>query len=150
MARPQRAILGVYEHNPGSGVWYIRYRLNGKLVCKSIGTKQQAIDQLNKVRFIRASGEGVVARSAKQHTRSKTELLSLSDAQVTISELADEYLVHIEDENNPDRPEDQENPPQRVDRIKEAFGHRLAALIKPYEGIDCLKSLHLAPATLNL
>src|SRR5271163_2701268 len=149
MARPQRAILGVYEHNPGSGIWYIRYRVNGKLVRKSIGTKQQAIDQLNKVRFIRASGEGVVGRSAKQLTRSKVELLTLSESDVTVAELADEYLAHIQDENNPNRPDDQENPPQRLDVIKEAFGDRPAAIIKPYEVTDWLKRLQLAPGTLN-
>jgi len=149
MARQHRAISGVYEHNPGSGIWYIRYRVNGKLVRKSIGTKQQAIDQLNKVRFIRASGEGVVGRSAKQLTRSKVELLTLSESDVTVAELADEYLAHIQDENNPNRPDDQENPPQRLDVIKEAFGDRPAAIIKPYEVTDWLKRLQLAPGTLN-
>ena len=149
MARQHRPISGVYEHNPGSGIWYIRYRLDGKLVRKSIGTKQQAIQQLNKVRFIRASGEGIVGKSAKQLTRSKTELLALSHSNITVAELADEYLAHIQDENKPDRPEDQENPPQRLSVITEAFGDRPAAVIKPYEITDWLKRLQLAPATLN-
>ena len=149
MARPHRPISGVYEHNAGSGIWYIRYRVNGKLVRKSVGTRQQAIEQLNKVRFIRASGEGIVGRSARQFTRSKAELLTLSESDITVSELADQYLAHIQDEKNPDRPKDLENPPQRLRVIKEAFGNRPAAMIKPYEITDWLKHLQLAPATLN-
>jgi integrase len=149
MPRVYRPVSGVYEHNPGSGIWYIRYRLNGKLVRKSIGTHQEAVDQLNKTRFIRRSGEGIVAKSAKQLTRSKQELVDLGESNVTISELADQYLAHIQDENNPERPLDQENPPQRLGAIKKAFGDRPAAMIKPYEVTDWLKSLKLAPATLN-
>ena len=57
MPRAPRPSSGVYEKNPGSRIWYIRYRINGKLVRKKIGTRQQAIDQLDKVRFLRASGE---------------------------------------------------------------------------------------------
>ena len=63
--------------------------------------------------------------------------------------MADEYLAHIQDENNHDRPEDQENPPQRLNVIKEAFGDRPAAVIKPYEVTDWLNRLQLAPATLS-
>lgn len=149
MPRAYRPASGVYEHNPGSGIWYIRYRVNGKLVRKSIGTKQQAIDQLNKVRFIRTSGEGIVAKSAKQLTRSKSELAAFGESDITVGKLADEYLAHIQDENNPERPQDQENPPQRRLVIKKAFGDKAAALIKPYEVSDWLNSLKLAPATLN-
>src|ERR1700722_18244059 len=122
MPRAYRPVSGVYEHNPGSGIWYIRYRLNGKLVRKSIGTHQEAVDQLNKTRFIRRSGKGIAAKSGKQLTRSKQELVDLGESNVTISELADEYLAHIQDENNPERPLDQENPPQRLGAIKKAFG----------------------------
>ena len=63
--------------------------------------------------------------------------------------MADEYLAHIQDENNPDRPKDQENPPQKLKVIKKAFGDRPAAIIKPYEVTDRLKRLQLAPGTLN-
>ena len=86
MPRAHRATSGVYKKNPGSGVWYIRYRIEGRLVRKKIGTRQQAFDQLDKIRFIRASGEGVVAKSAKQRTRSKTELLTLSESDITIAD----------------------------------------------------------------
>ncbi len=116
---------------------------DSKLVRKRIGTKQQAIQQLNKVRFIRASGEGIVGKSAKQPTRSKAEIQTLTDTDVTVAELADGYLAHIQDENNPDRPQDQENPPQRLNVIKEAFGDRPAAVIKPFEVTDWLKRLQL-------
>jgi len=149
MPRAYRPVSGVYEHTPGSGIWYIRYRIGGKLVRKRIGTRQQALDQLDKVRFLRASGEGIVAKSAKQLTRSKKELAELGESNITVGQLADEYLAHIQDENNPNRPEDQQSPQQRLRIVKAAFGDRPAATIKPYEITDWLKSLKLGPATLN-
>jgi integrase len=149
MPRAYRPVSGVYEKNPGSGIWYIRYRIKGDLVRKKIGTRQQAIDQLNKVRFLRASGEGVVAVSARQYTRTKQELAELGEGGITIQQLGDEYLAHIQDENNPDRPLDQQNPPQRIRAIQAAFGDRPAASIKPYEISDWLRSLKRAPGTLN-
>ena len=90
-----------------------------------------------------------MGKSAKQLTRSKAELQTLSDTNITVAELADRYLAHIQDKHNPDRPQDQENPPQRLNVIKNAFGDRPAAVIKPYEITDWLKRLQLAPATLN-
>ena len=66
-----------------------------------------------------------------------------------VEQLGAEYLAHIQDENNPDRPLNQQNPPQRIRAIQAAFGDRPEASIKPYEVTDWLKSLKLAPATLN-
>lgn len=87
MPRAHRPVLGVYEKYPGSRVWYVRYRIKGKLVRKKIGTKQQAQEHLDKVRFLRASGEGIVAKSAKQLTRSKQELVDLGESDLTIGAL---------------------------------------------------------------
>src|SRR5580698_5532232 len=149
MPRAPKPVYGVYEKNPGSRIWYIRYRINGKLVRKKIGTRQQAIDQLDKVRFLRTSGEGVVATSAKQYTRTKQELADFGEGGITIQKLGDEYLAYIQDENNPNRPSDQQNPPQRIHAIQAAFGDRPAASIKAYEISDWLRSLKRSPATLN-
>ena len=43
--------------------------------------------------------------------------------------------------DNPDRPLDQQNPPQRIRAIQAAFGDRPAASLKAYEISDWLKSL---------
>jgi integrase len=149
MPRAPRPVSGVYEKNPGSGIWYVRYRINGKLVRKKIGTRQQAIDHLDKVRFLRTTGEGIVATTAKQYTRTKQALADLGEGGITIEKLGDEYLAHIQDENNPNRPLDQENPPQRIRAIQDAFGDRPASSIKAYEISDWLKSLKRSLATLN-
>jgi hypothetical protein len=149
MPRAPRPVSGVYEKNPGSGIWYMRYRINGKLVRKKIGTRQQAIDQLDKVRFLRASGEVVFAISARQHTRTKQELAELGEGGITIQRLGDEYLAYIQDEHNPNGPADQQNPPQRIHAIQAAFGDQPAASIKAYEISDWLRSLKRSPATLN-
>lgn len=149
MARAPKPVSGVYEKNPGSGIWYIRYRINGKLVRKKIGTRQQAIDHLDKVRFLRTSGEGVVATSAKQYTRTKQELADYGEGGITIQKLGDEYLAYIQGEDNPDRPLDQQNPPQRIRAIQAAFGDRPASSLKAYEISDWLKSLKRSAGTLN-
>lgn len=149
MPRVPRPVSGVYEKNPGSGIWYVRYRINGKLVRKKIGKRQQAIDHLDKVRFVRVSGEGVLATSAKQCTRTKQELADFGEGGITIEQLGEDYLAFIQDENNPNRPLDQQNPPQRIRAIQAAFGDRSASSIKAYEISDWLKSLKRSPATLN-
>jgi integrase len=43
MAKKPKAIKGVYEREPGSNVWCIRYALNGKLKREVIGTRAQAV-----------------------------------------------------------------------------------------------------------
>jgi hypothetical protein len=60
MAREAKQVRGVYEHVKGSGIWYVRYRLDGKLVRKKIGSQAQAKSYLDKLNYVRASGDGVV------------------------------------------------------------------------------------------
>jgi hypothetical protein len=72
MPRKAQAISGVSEKNEGSGVWYIRYRLNGELGRKMIGTRKQAGDYLNKVRHIRAS-RGWIPTTATEPARAATD-----------------------------------------------------------------------------
>jgi integrase len=153
MARQARKVAGVYEKYPGSGDWYIQYRLTaepgqkqGKLVRKMIGTRQQAIDYLNKVKHIRASGEGFVPSSARQVARTFAEESVVVDA-VIFGTLCDGLRDHIR--KNPTEYKDQRNPPQRIELIKKEFGHRQANSIKPYEISDWLSGLDLAPATRN-
>jgi integrase len=146
MARKPNDVSGVFEKNPSSGIWYVRYRpTGGDSVRKRIGSRAEAIDYLNKVKLIKATGEGVLARSAGERTRRKDEM----DNGITVGELCDQYLAHIQNPSNPDRPSDQFSPPQRISAIKRAFGDRSAITIMPYEIRSWLMSLGKKAGTLN-
>jgi len=153
MARQAKKVAGVYEKYPGSGGWYIQYRLTaepgqkqGKLVRKKIGTRQKAIEYLNKVKHIRTTGEGIVPETARTVARTFAEESGAGDA-VVFGTLCDGLSDHIR--KNPTEYKDQRNPPQRIELIKKQFGYRQAASIKPYEIADWLSGLDLAPATRN-
>ena len=64
MARQAKQVSGVYEKTEGSGIWYIRYRTQGKLVRKKVGTQKQAKDYLDKLWLVGASGDGIVPVTA--------------------------------------------------------------------------------------
>jgi len=66
MPSGSRPSSGVYENDPGSGIWYARLRVNGKLVRKSIGTKTEAIAYVEKARMIRRTGAGILPTSARR------------------------------------------------------------------------------------
>jgi integrase len=149
MPRKPQQLSGVFEKNPGSGVWYIRYRQDGAFVRKRIGDRATAIDALNRVRLIKATGQGVVAKTAKGLTLTQDEIDGSKHLGVRIGELCDAYLAYIQDPNNPRRPKDQVNPPHRLAVIKEQFGNRAAGSIMPYEVEDWLTGMGKAPATLN-
>jgi integrase len=147
MARKAQPVSGVYEKTEDSGIWYVRYRLRGKLIRKKVGTRKQAVDYLDKIKYIRASGDGAVPTSAKQVARTAAEMKT-EISEVTIGELCDGLIKHIK--KNPAEYRDQRNPPQRIGLIKVAFGNRAAASIKPFEIGDWLDSLKdLAPASKN-
>jgi len=159
MAKQAKKVSGVYEKYPGSGDWYIQYRLSpepgqkqGQRVRKMIGTRQEAIEYLNKVKHIRASGEGIVPSTARIAARTFAEQ-AVAEKAVSFSTLCDGLLAHIR--KHPTEYKDQRNPPQRIAVIKAAFGHRQAASIEPYEIKEWLDGLlgasgeDLAPATRN-
>lgn len=148
MPKKPKQVEGVYEKNPGSGVWYTRLRVQGKLVRKAIGTRAEAVAYIEKARTLRRTGEGVVPQTAKRPARSFSEI-ELTGAVTSVAELCDLYLAHIQDEHNPDRPRDQVNPPHRIAAIRQVFGSRPASEVKPYEVTDWLKGLRRQPATLN-
>jgi integrase len=146
MARKPNDVSGVFEKNPGSGIWYVRYRpTGGNSVRKRIGTRTEAVEYLNKVKLIKATGEGMVATSAREKTRTKDEM----DNGITVGQLCDEYLAHIQSPSNPDRPSDQFSPVQRIREIKIAFSDRSAITIMPYEIRSWLMSLGHKASTLN-
>lgn len=79
----------------------------------------------------------------------KKELKKFRADSLLLGELCDQYLTHIENPNNPERPKDLVNPRQRVGVIKDAFGRRPAVSLKPHEIKDWLISLGRAAGTLN-
>ena len=79
----------------------------------------------------------------------KRELKQHRADSLLLSDLCDQHLAHIQNPNNPERPKDQVNPPQRVGAIKEAFGDRSAVSLESHEMKDWLISLGLVAATLN-
>ena len=46
MQRKPQVVSGVFEKTPNSGVWYIRYRKDGRLIRKRIGSKDQAVTEI--------------------------------------------------------------------------------------------------------
>ncbi len=63
----------------------------------------------------------------------KKELQEHRANSLVIGDLCGQYLAHIQNPNNPERPKDQVNPPQRLVAIKEAFGDRSAVSLESYE-----------------
>ena len=139
MPRKAMPVEGVYEREPGSGFWYARFRVNGKLVRKSFGRdRAKAIRYVEKARTVRHTGEGVVPDTAKRAVLTIPELEVLGGA-VTINELCDDYLSYIQ--SRPDLYKDQKNPPQRLELIRAAFGSRPAASLRPWEIEDWLSKI---------
>ncbi|MEO6982583.1 MAG: site-specific integrase [Edaphobacter sp.] len=138
MARQPKKVEGVYEKNPGTGIWYVRYRMNGHLVRKMIGLRQDAIDYQDKLRFVRASGEGIIPVTAKQPVLTLTQQETISGL-ITLGDLCDGLLKQIQ--SDPERYRDQANPPTRIGRIKDALGTRPAVSIRPFEISDWIDSL---------
>jgi hypothetical protein len=134
MPRKRNDVRGVFEKNPGSGIWYIRFRANGKNIRRMIGTQVEAEKALARVLLSKRTDEPIVVKPSRG---------------VTVSELCDKYLAHIQNEDNPDRPSDQINPPRRLEAIKEKFGLRVAAAIQPAEIRAWLIAMGKKPATLN-
>lgn len=148
MPRKAKQIEGVFEKNPGSGVWYVRYRSQGKLVRKAIGTKREAEAYVEKARTIRRDGKGVLPTTATMPIRTEEEVKLWGDG-VTVNILCDQYEAHIMDDGNPDRPANPASVAQQIDVIRTTFGDRVANTVRPYEIKQWLHSMKLAPATLN-
>ena len=150
MPRPPAPVKGVYQREDDpSGNWYARFRIDGKLVKKSFGRdRTAAIEYVEKARTLRRTGEGHVPKSAKGTPKTAREMeATVGMPSVLLSELCDDLLRHIQ--SKPNVYKDQRNPPFRIGLIREKFGDRPAASIRPYEIADWLDSLKRAPATLN-
>ena len=106
----------------------------GRNVRRKVGDRVEAEKQLGDVLLAKKSDEPILIKPARG---------------VTVGQLCDQYLAHIQDESNPDRPTDQMSPPQRLRAIKEAFGDRVATSVQPAEIRKWLIGLDLKASTLN-
>ena len=153
MAKQPKPVVGVYEREPGSGLWHGRYRTtDGKLVRKSFGKdRQAAVEWAEKARTIRRTGDGVLPATAKRHPRTNEELERMGGSDVNLAELCDDFERYVL--THPDEYRDQKNPPRRIQEIKKAFGERPASGIRTEEIEDWLDAVQedreLANATLN-
>jgi integrase len=144
MGRKPSQVEGIYERKEGSGFWYARFRVGGKLTRKSFGRdRAKAVAYVEKSRTGRRSGDRAAIPTATVADSVADELAS----GVLLDELCTGLLNHIQ--SRPNVYKDQLNPPCRIERIRKAFGHRQAASLKPYEISDWLEALGTKPATMN-
>jgi len=65
--KPTAKATGVWEKEPGSGVWCIRYRAEGKLKREKVGRRSDAID------LYRDCGEEVHSPSTRSVRRARSK-----------------------------------------------------------------------------
>lgn len=142
MARRAAPVEGVFERTRGSGVWYVRFRVHGKLVRKSFGgDRSAAVTYVEKARTLRRSGEGIVPATAKRAPQTFGELAVIGKVTV-MDELCDDALAFSKRHHR-----DKLNPPTRIAAIRAAFGHRQAESITPAEITAWLESLGVEAGT---
>ncbi len=152
MARKPKDIRGI-KFRPNRGTWEAQYKAGQSRVRKNFPSRDAALVWLETAKGLKHK-EGVASlpSSAAEPLLTLSEKKELRQYRVNsllVSELCDQYLAHIQNPNNPERPKDQVNPPQRLRVIKEAFGERSAASVQPHEIKDWLISLGRAAGTLN-
>jgi hypothetical protein len=128
--KDQTRVRGVWEKVPGSGIWWIRYRIEGKLKREKVGRKGDAID---------------LYRQRKSDARAGAKLPSnLRNAGVKFKELADAVLVYSASHHR-----DTKNIKIRLAKIRSDFDELIADKVKPEE-IDAWLTAHTGtPATSN-
>ena len=156
MAKRPAPVSGVYERTPGSDIWSARIRVNRKLVRKSFGRgprgRADAIAWVEKARTIKRTGEGVLPATAKRPVLTTAEVAALGESNaITVGRLCDEFDRYVRE--HPEEYRDQTNPPKRTAEIRESFGDRAVAKLKPSEIEDWLdkiqKQRSLANGTVN-
>jgi integrase len=126
-----KAIRGVWEREPGSNVWWIRYRdASGKLRREKVGRKGDAIDLLNKRRNDRRVGVKMPD--------------NLRNAGIRFGMLADDIETYSKAHHR-----DQKHIVSRLKRIRPDFGERVADSITPQEIDAWLTNNTKKPATSN-
>lgn len=117
MARKHEVkVRGVWEREPGSGVWWIRFRdTDGKLHREKVGRKSDAESLLNKRRNERRVGKKMPD--------------NIRTAPVKFAELAN----YITEDYSKTHHTDLRNVKQRLEKLKAYFGESAAESIKPAE-----------------
>lgn len=144
MAKAKKQVEGVFEKNPGSGVWYVRYRTKGVLVRKAIGTHSEAIAYIEKARTIRRTGEGHLPTTARVAAKTNDEMVKHGQLGISVKEMIDRYEDHLKA-----TAELGKSDVANLRHIRGGLGHRGAASLRPHEIKTWLQGLGLAPATLN-
>jgi site-specific recombinase XerD len=126
----QAKATGVWEKIPGSGVWWIRYRVDGRLKREKVGRKGDAIDLYQK---------------RKSDIRAGVKLPdNMKSAGVKFKSLADAILTFSKAHHR-----DSRNIISRLAKVLPDFGERVADQIKPEE-IDAWLTMNTqTPATSN-
>jgi integrase len=123
MAYRPKHTRGLFEKEPGSGVWWIRYRVNGVIHREKIGKHKEAKD---------AYADRVV-KAARGSAFPKNIKLAHLDG-VKFRELAVDAMRNYRQNGG----QDCRNFEGRMELILEEFGDRVAANIKPAELLDWL------------
>jgi integrase len=120
---------GVYEHPPGSGVWWIHYYAYGKRHRERVGRKSDAQD---------------LYRDRKADARRGRKLPVLQNSKVvTISELIDDVLEYTADHK------DKRSYISKGEIVRADLGTRPAAELTPQEIQRYLRGRTKTPATHN-
>jgi integrase len=129
--RPKVKATGVWEKEPGSGVWWIRYRAEGKLKREKVGRRSDAID---------------LYRQRKSDIRAGVKLpANLRTKGIKFSEIAEEaeewYVNHGK--------KDLRTVKNRMKRLVKDFGTQVADTIGPAQIDQWLSKQAWTPATCN-
>ena len=129
--KEESKVRGIWEREPGSGVWWIRYRTaDGKLHREKVGRKGDAVDLLNKRRNERRIGTKLPENMRAKGVKFKT--------------LADDIEVYSKANHR-----DQRSVLGRLKRIRPDFDERIADSITRQEIEEWLTRNTSSPATSN-
>ena len=121
---------GVWEKEPDSGVWWIRYRVAGKLKREKVGRKSDALALYQK-------------RKSELRAGSKMPE-NMRHASIRFKVIANDIFGYSEKHHR-----DQRNVISRLNRIMEDFGERPADQIKPAEIDQWIAENTITAATVN-
>jgi integrase len=130
MARKREPIRGLWEREPGSDIWWIRYRVDGVLKREKVGAWGAAKDLLNKRK--NEIREGIKMPENMRHT------------SIRFKTLCDDILVFSKKHHR-----DFRSVEIRVKKIVADFGEKPVDKIKPAEIDAWLSRVTKTPATSN-
>jgi site-specific recombinase XerD len=128
--KDKKKVRGVWEREPGSDIWWIRYRADGVLKREKVGRWRDAVDLLNKRRNELRAGIKMPENMRQPSIRFKT--------------LCDDILVFSKKHHR-----DFRSVEIRVKKIVADFGDASAEKIKPADIDGWLSRVTKTPATSN-